>query len=105
MERTLFEPEHEELRSSFRAWLDKEIVPNYLEWEEAGIVPHDVFVEAGKHGHFGLAGMRERADRIGATLTVVTSTQAGTDVVITVPGRVGFLRADDERRGSSHTRL
>ena len=27
MERTLFEPEHEELRASFRAWLDKEIVP------------------------------------------------------------------------------
>ena len=54
MERTLFEPEHEELRTSFRAWLDKEIVPNYLEWEEAGIVPHDVFVEAGRHGFVGM---------------------------------------------------
>ena len=39
MERTLFEPEHEELRASFRAWLDKEIVPHHLEWEAAGIVP------------------------------------------------------------------
>src|SRR3954447_11311421 len=54
MQRQLFEPEHEELRSSFRAWLDKEVVPNYLEWEEAGIVPHDVFVEAGKHGFVGM---------------------------------------------------
>ncbi len=55
MERTLFEPEHEELRASFRAWLDKEVVPHYLEWEEAGIVPHDVFVEAGRHGFVGMA--------------------------------------------------
>jgi alkylation response protein AidB-like acyl-CoA dehydrogenase len=54
MQRTLFETEHEELRASFRAWLDKEIVPNYLEWEAAGIVPHDVFVEAGKHGFVGM---------------------------------------------------
>jgi alkylation response protein AidB-like acyl-CoA dehydrogenase len=54
MERTLFEPEHEGLRTSFRAWLDKEIVPNYLEWEAAGIVPHDVFVEAGRHGFVGM---------------------------------------------------
>ena len=54
MERTLFEEEHDGLRASFRAWLDKEIVPNYLEWEAAGIVPHDVFVEAGKHGFVGM---------------------------------------------------
>src|SRR3954447_14198956 len=54
MQRQLFEPEHEELRSSFRAWLDKEVVPNYLEWEEAGIVPHDVFVEAARHGFVGM---------------------------------------------------
>src|SRR4051812_49663414 len=54
MERTLFEDEHDGLRASFRAWLDKEIVPNYLEWEAAGIVPHDVFVEAGRHGFVGM---------------------------------------------------
>jgi len=54
MRRDLFEEEHEALRASFRAWLDKEVVPNYLEWEEAGIVPHDVFVEAGKHGFIGM---------------------------------------------------
>jgi alkylation response protein AidB-like acyl-CoA dehydrogenase len=54
MQRQLFEPEHEELRASFRAWLDKEIVPHYVEWEEAGIVPHDVFVEAGRHGFVGM---------------------------------------------------
>jgi alkylation response protein AidB-like acyl-CoA dehydrogenase len=55
MERALFETEHDELRASFRAWLDREIVPHFLEWEAAGIVPHDVFGEAGRHGFLGMA--------------------------------------------------
>ena len=55
MERTVFEPEHEALRSSFRAWLDNEVVPNYLEWEAAGIVPHSLFAKAGRHGFLGMA--------------------------------------------------
>src|SRR5262245_54564654 len=55
MQRDIFEPEHEELRASFRAWVDKEIVPHYLEWEKAGLVPHDLFVEAGRHGFLGMA--------------------------------------------------
>ncbi len=55
MERTVFEPEHEALRASFRAFLDKEVVPNYLEWEAAGIVPHELFAAAGRHGFLGMA--------------------------------------------------
>jgi alkylation response protein AidB-like acyl-CoA dehydrogenase len=55
MERNIFEPEHEALRASFRAWLDKEVVPNYIEWERAGIVPHEVFTAAGSHGFLGMA--------------------------------------------------
>ena len=37
MQRTLFEFEHEEFRASFRRWLDKEVVPRHLEWEDAGM--------------------------------------------------------------------
>ncbi len=55
MERTVFEDEHEALRASFRGWLDQEVVPNYLEWEAAGIVPHDLFAAAGSHGFLGMA--------------------------------------------------
>ena len=55
MKRTVFEDEHEALRASFRAWLDKEVVPNHLEWEAAGIVPHDLFGAAGSHGFLGMA--------------------------------------------------
>ncbi len=50
MERALFDTEHEELRTSFRAWLDKEVVPRTDEFEKAGIVPHDLFADAGRHG-------------------------------------------------------
>ena len=55
MRRDLFEEEHEALRASFRAWLDKEVVPHHLEWERAGIVPHELFAAAGRHGFLGMA--------------------------------------------------
>jgi alkylation response protein AidB-like acyl-CoA dehydrogenase len=55
MRRDLFEEEHEALRSSFRAWLDKEVVLHHLEWERAGIVPHELFAAAGRHGFLGMA--------------------------------------------------
>ena len=44
----------------------------------------------GKEGHFGLQGMRERAGRIGATLTVESSAGSGTEIRLLVPGRVVF---------------
>ncbi len=55
MRRELFEEEHEAFRSSFRSWLDKEVVPNEREWAAAGIVPRSVFAEAGRHGFLGMA--------------------------------------------------
>jgi alkylation response protein AidB-like acyl-CoA dehydrogenase len=55
MKRELFDIEHDELRASFRAWLDKEVVPRHLEFERDGIVPHDLFVDAGRHGYLGMA--------------------------------------------------
>ena len=44
----------------------------------------------GREGHFGLQGMRERAARIGAALTVVSSANAGTEIKVMVPGRAIF---------------
>ena len=55
MERTLFDAEHEALRASFRAWLEKEVVPNLGAWDAAGIVPREIFTEAGRHGFLGMA--------------------------------------------------
>jgi alkylation response protein AidB-like acyl-CoA dehydrogenase len=55
MERALFEVEHDALRSSFRSWLDKEVVPHREAWDAAGIVPRSLFAEAGSHGFLGMA--------------------------------------------------
>jgi alkylation response protein AidB-like acyl-CoA dehydrogenase len=55
MERDIFDDEHQALRVSFRQWLDDKVVPHYLEYEKAGIVPHEIFTEAGSHGFLGMA--------------------------------------------------
>jgi signal transduction histidine kinase len=47
-------------------------------------------IAQGKPGHFGLAGMQERAARIGGKLTVRSSAKAGTQVELAVPGRIAF---------------
>jgi len=47
-------------------------------------------VRAGRDGHWGLSGMRERADGIGARLKVLSSAAAGTEVELWVPGRIAF---------------
>jgi signal transduction histidine kinase len=47
----------------------------------------------GKAGHFGLQGMRERAARIHSKLTIVSSTTAGTEVALAVPGKVIYRKA------------
>src|ERR1700754_3746392 len=48
--RALFNDEHEQFRESFRAFLDREVAPRHADWERAGIVPREVFAQAGAHG-------------------------------------------------------
>jgi alkylation response protein AidB-like acyl-CoA dehydrogenase len=59
MRRTLFEDEHELFRSSFRQFLDKEVVPNHARWEREGVVDHDLFAKAGAAGFLGFAAPEE----------------------------------------------
>ncbi len=54
MRRTLFDEDHEAFRGSFRAFLDKEVVPNIEEWDAAGIVPRELFTTAGRSGFLGM---------------------------------------------------
>jgi signal transduction histidine kinase len=49
-------------------------------------------LRAGKTGHYGLTGMRERAQSIGAKLTVASSTR-GTNITLFVPGGVIYAPA------------
>ena len=55
MKRLLFDDSHAEFRRSFRRFLDDVVVPRHLEWEAAGVVDRDLFVQAGKHGFVGMA--------------------------------------------------
>nr|WP_315233387.1 acyl-CoA dehydrogenase family protein [uncultured Albidiferax sp.] len=50
IERTLFSPEHEAFRDSFRRFVAKEIVPFHAAWEEQGYVDRAVWNAAGANG-------------------------------------------------------
>jgi len=50
----LFQEEHEMLRRSVRAWVEREITPNVGEWEEKGEFPRELFTRAGELGFLGL---------------------------------------------------
>ena len=47
-------------------------------------------LRAGRDGHWGLSGMRERAERMGAQLKVWSRAGAGTEIELSVPGEIAF---------------
>ena len=53
--RPIFDDDHEAFRSSFASFVAAEITPHYMEWEEAGIAPHDLYTKAGEYGFIGMA--------------------------------------------------
>ncbi|WP_405058329.1 acyl-CoA dehydrogenase family protein [Kribbella sp. NBC_01505] len=53
MERQLFDADHDAFRETVRAFCDKEIVPHHASWEEAGIVPRELWTAAGETGLLG----------------------------------------------------
>jgi alkylation response protein AidB-like acyl-CoA dehydrogenase len=55
VEREPYEPEHEAFRAAARTFLERECVPHHKRWEAEGIVPREVWVEAGKQGLLGMS--------------------------------------------------
>jgi PAS domain S-box-containing protein len=47
-------------------------------------------LDKGRDGHWGLAGMRERAAKIGGLLKISSSLTAGTEIQLSIPGDVAF---------------
>lgn len=89
---------HEALANAFRHSLAS-CVEVELEYAEdqlrvlvrdngCGIDPH--VLRAGRDGHWGLSGMRERAERIGARVKVWSRPAGGTEVELSIPGHVAF---------------
>lgn len=54
MKRNLFEAEHDMFRDAFRRFVEKEIVPYHEHWEQAGIVPRELWLKAGESGFLGM---------------------------------------------------
>jgi signal transduction histidine kinase len=54
--------------------------------------PPEVLRAGGKEGHWGLAGMRERAKRSGGTLAIDSSAGSGTTVTLRLPARAAYKR-------------
>jgi signal transduction histidine kinase len=54
----------------------------------SGIDPE--VLQSGRDGHWGMSGMRERAERIGAKLKVLSRAGSGTEVELRVPRGVAF---------------
>ena len=47
-------------------------------------------LRTGRDGHWGLPGMRERAEKIGGKLSVLSGVDAGTEIELSVPGTLAF---------------
>jgi signal transduction histidine kinase/streptogramin lyase len=62
-----------------------------------GIDP-EILAENGRAGHWGLAGMRERAEVIGGRLEVWSERQSGTEVELTVPASIAYATSPARRR-------
>ena len=50
IERSLYSPDHEAFRDSFRRFIDKEIAPFHADWEDQGYVDRAVWNKAGDNG-------------------------------------------------------
>jgi signal transduction histidine kinase len=61
-------------------------------------IPGDVVAHGHKDGHFGMIGMRERAERIGGKLMVSSRPGAGSEITLTLPAKLAFARGKPRRR-------
>jgi acyl-CoA dehydrogenase len=67
MQRIHFDTEHRMFRESFRAFLQKEVLPHQEAWEEAGVVSREAWLKAGEMGfllpwadeEYGGAGLKD----------------------------------------------
>jgi signal transduction histidine kinase/ligand-binding sensor domain-containing protein len=54
-------------------------------------LPSAIASDGQRSGHYGLVGMRERARRIGAMLSIVSREGEGTEVLVSVPGKAAYV--------------
>jgi signal transduction histidine kinase len=59
---------------------------------------HQNVLDHGRPGHWGLAGIRERAQNIGGKLTIWSHAGAGTELELTIPARLVYKLIPQESR-------
>src|SRR5262249_12589624 len=52
----------------------------------------EVLARGGREGHWGLAGMRERAARLGAKFELWSELDAGTEIQVSVPASIAYAK-------------
>ena len=99
---------HEALSNAFRHAhaTDIEVELEYAESHlrvfirDNGVGIDTQVLRSGRDGHWGLSGMKERTERIGGKLRVLSRAIAGTEVELSVPGQIAFkFPSSDPRWG------
>lgn len=54
MQRKHYDSDHLAFADAVRTFIDKEMQPDYLKWESAGLAPRELFTAAGRNGFLGL---------------------------------------------------
>jgi signal transduction histidine kinase len=54
-----------------------------------------VLVAAGRPGHYGLPGMKERAKLVGGKLAIWSEIDSGTEVELTIPAAIAYAKSSD----------
>ncbi|UXH80978.1 ATP-binding protein [Roseateles amylovorans] len=61
-------------------------------------IPEDVLRRGKREGHFGVIGMRERAERLGGKLSLERLSRGGTRVMVQIPASTIYRSAPGDRR-------
>lgn len=59
MHESILTPELVEFQSSFKKWVENELVPHHEKWEEEGITPRELYTKAGEQGFLCLTAPEE----------------------------------------------
>ena len=81
IQRTIFSPDHEAFRDSFRRFIDKEIAPYHAAWEERGYVDRALWHKAGVNGFLCMTMPEEyggsSADKLYSVVQIEEINRAG----------------------------
>jgi signal transduction histidine kinase len=64
-------------------------------------IDQKVLSGGGRSGHFGLAGMQERAKLVGGKLAVLSRLDSGTEVELTIPATFAYAKSPGAGRSMS----